>query len=71
MIAGGACQRPLARSALLERVVPTSDLNDSIGKTGAQCFVKSSSVMTAASVLVSDDGEEVYCASREKRAKEE
>lgn len=54
-----ACLRILTSTVLLDRVVTTSDLHDSVGKTDAQCFVGSFSVMIAAGVLMLDDVREV------------
>lgn len=45
----------LAIKKLCERVLITTDSDDSVGNTGAQCSVKSTSVMTTSGVLVWDD----------------
>lgn len=54
-ISGIACLRTLTETGLLERVVATSDLKDSVEKIEAHCFVEKSSVVIAASMLVWDD----------------
>lgn len=46
------CLRVLKRTGLLERAVVTSDLDDAVEETEAQCSVESSSVTTATSRLV-------------------
>lgn len=63
--------RLLTKTALLERVVATSDLDDLVGKTVAQCFLENSSVMIAADMLVCDEIERVQYSLQDKRAREE
>lgn len=57
------------RTRLLEKVVITSDLDDSLEKRGVHCSVEDYSVMKAASMLVWVDAEEVQCSAREERTK--
>lgn len=52
-----ACLRIWTRTGLVERDVTTSDLEESTGKTEAQCSVESFSVMEEASMIVRDDKE--------------
>lgn len=52
-----ACIKVLTKTGLLKRVVTISELDDSLGQTGAKCSVDSSSVMIAASSLLQDDVE--------------
>lgn len=47
-----ACLRNLTRTGLLQRVLITLDLNESIQKTGAHCAMASSCVVTAARMCV-------------------
>lgn len=54
-----ACPERLTRMELLEMVVIISDLDNSVEKPGTQCYVESSSMMTAGTVFVRDDVEGV------------
>lgn len=63
------CLGIVTRTALLERVVIASDLDDSVKRTAAQSSVDNFSVMRAASMSVWDKIEGVEGSPREQRAR--
>lgn len=66
-----ACLGLLTITGVLEGVVTTSDLNNSVRGTGSQCSVELSCVLVAAILVGSNDMEGVLCTLRKRKSRGE